>query len=322
MFYARDKGMQFLLADIGGTNARFALSDGHAIHQVKVLPTSQFEGIEQAIHYYLNSLKHPTINAASIAIAAPVDKDQFSMSNNHWVIDKTALAQALSFAITWCNDFEAQALAVTKLQSDQLVSVKPGIAKEGGNCLVIGPGTGLGVAGLVATSNGWQPIIGEGGHAGFSPANKFDQQILAVLLDRFDHVCVEKVLSGTGIIWLYKAVAEVRGEKATLLTSEEVTKAAFNKIETDQLAVITMAVFFRQLGHAVANAALTLGATGGVYLTGGLLPKFQQELIDSEFVAGFCNSLTMKEYLVDIPVYLNANEMTGLLGAAVKLQYL
>jgi glucokinase len=197
--------------------------------------------------------------------------------------------------------------------------VKQGQAVLEGNRLVMGPGTGLGVAGLVAHNKGWLPVMGEGGHVGFAPTGKLHVEILAYMWKNFQHVSAERFLSGSGMMDLYAAVAHVNCIEPSLSSPADILKQA-QQATPDDLAYQTLCTFCDMLGNAVANGALMFGAVGGVYLTGGILPRMYGFLLASGFSHSFTTKGRTSSYLQQIPIYLCTAEQPGLQGAAIALQ--
>ena len=311
-----------LVADVGATNARFALLlEGDAgLQEVKVLPCADYPSLPAAVQSYLASINTPgSLTAACIAIAGAVHLPVFELANNHWQVDKAQVNKSLAVDVLWVNDFTAQAWAMSKIAQADLLQIKQGQAVAAGNRLVIGPGTGLGVAGLVAHGEGWLPVMGEGGHVSLAPENQLQSDILAYMWRQHKHVSVERLLSGSGIMNLYAAVAHVQGLTPHLSHPAQVLKLAQLPLP-DPLAAQALAQFCAMLGHAVGNAALLYGAVGGVYLTGGILPRMTGFLKESEFVHSFTEKGRLKSYLQEIPIYLCQAEQPGLQGAAIALQ--
>lgn len=310
----------YLVADIGGTNARFALADDAGnINTIQVLAAQDYPQFSDALRHYLDIADGQKIDAAAIAVAAPVHQDKFGFANSHWQIDKRAIEAMLNGQpVRWMNDFEAQAWGVLGLKQEQLVEVKSGTVNAGGNKLLLGPGTGIGIAGLVASQQGWVPVVGEGGHAAFAPTNDLEMAVHDLLLKQRDYVAWENLISGSGLPLLYKTLAQVLDMPVQCHTGADISQAAY-RADPEPLAQQTMHIFFRQLGHICASSAFIMGATGGVYLTGGILPKLRTELLASEFVSAFTRHHLPLNYLADMPVYLNLDEHLGLLGAAKTL---
>lgn len=310
-----------LVADVGATNARFALvTDAGELHKIAVLPCAQYPNLESAIVAYLDQ-EHARelVSGACIAIAGTVHQAIFDLANNHWQVNKAHVNAALGCEVVWINDFTAQAWAMSQITPSDFVTIKPGTVVAKGNRLVMGPGTGLGVAGLVAHGEGWVPVMGEGGHVGFAPASSQHSEILSYMWQHYEHVSAERLLSGSGLMDLYAAVAHVSGQKPTLTEVAMVVQSA-QMSTPDPLAVQTLCVFCSMLGHAVANAALLYGAVGGVYLTGGILPRMQDFLMASDFGRSFTQKGRLSGYLQDIPIFLCKAKQPGLQGAAIALE--
>jgi glucokinase len=316
-----------LVADVGATNARFALTLGNSLNllHIKVLACANFPSLESAVSAYLASIyqdkegEGAVITKACIAIAGTVHLPEFTMANNHWCVNKGRVNSALKVEAMWINDFTAQAWAMSEITNEDLLVVKQGQAVLEGNRLVMGPGTGLGVAGLVAHNKGWLPVMGEGGHVGFAPTNKLHVEILAYMWKNFQHVSAERFLSGSGMMDLYAAVAHVNCIGPSLSSPADILQHA-QQATPDDLAYQTLCIFCDMLGNAVANGALMFGAVGGVYLTGGILPRMYDFLLASDFAHSFTNKGRTSSYLHQIPIYLCTAEQPGLQGAAIALQ--
>jgi len=312
-----------LVADVGATNARFALTLDNApgLLHIKVLACADYPSLEMAMSSYLAGTDTTGLIAkACIAIAGTVHLPEFFLANNHWCVNKAQVNTVLKVEALWINDFTAQAWAMSEITADELLVVKQGQAVRQGNRLVMGPGTGLGVAGLVSHDKGWLPVMGEGGHVGFSPSNRLHAEILAYMWNDHGHVSAERLLSGYGMIDLYRAVAHVNGAHPRLTNPADILQQA--QLDTpDDLAYQTLCLFCGMLGDAVADGALMFGAVGGVYLTGGILPRMYDFLLTSEFGSSFTNKGRVSSFLQQIPIYLCTAEQPGLQGAIVALRH-
>jgi len=201
-----------LVGDIGGTNARFALlvPGESELISIKALQCNQFKTIQEAIKSYLSSINNVQIESASIATAGTTHLDVFKLANNNWTIDKADVSSALNdIEVKWINDFSAQALATTTLNDDDVIVINKGAIQPERVRLVIGPGTGLGTCGLINSSSGWVPLPAQGGHSDFAPNSSLEIEIWALLHKQFGHVAVERILSGPGIVNLYKAICQI-----------------------------------------------------------------------------------------------------------------
>ena len=213
-----------LVADIGGTNTRLALLDGGKIHNVTVVPTGAAASLAHAMQDFLQGRE---IGRAAIAVAGPVDGDTVSLTNAGWSFTADDLRAALNTGnVRIVNDFEAQALALPHLRHDELLAVGGGTVTDNRPKVVIGPGTGLGVAGLVPTDRGWIPVTTEAGHISLPAINEEEDRIIAGLRARFGHVSVERVLSGPGLVALANVLSALDGTPASLTSPDQVTAAA------------------------------------------------------------------------------------------------
>lgn len=312
-----------LVADVGATNARFALTQADVpdLLDIKILPCADYPSLEAAVSAYLSSTNATgLISKACIAIAGTVHLPQFSLANNHWRVNKAKVDGALGVQALWVNDFTAQAWAMSKTATADLCLVKQGQAVAKGNRLVMGPGTGIGVAGLVAHDHVWLPVMGEGGHVGFAPTNKLQVQVLEYMWGKYEHVSTERLLSGSGMMDLYHAVAHIKSMPPSLSSPADILQQA-QLASPDELAYQTLRTFCEMLGNAVANEALAFGAVGGVYLTGGILPRMQKFLLSSDFIQSFTNKGRTSTYLQQIPIYLCIAEQPGLNGAVIALDH-
>ena len=310
-----------LVADIGATNARFALTRNGAqgLSHIQVLACADYPNLETAMAAYLDSTDAIGLIAkVCIAIAGTVHMPEFSLANNHWRVNKAQVSAAIKHDILWINDFTAQAWAMSEINSSDLLLVKPGQAEEQGNRLVMGPGTGLGVAGLIAHDQSWLPVMGEGGHVSFSPSSKVQAEILAYMWQRYGHVSAERLLSGSGMMDLYAAVAHINAIEPSLTKPAQVLQQA-QLATPDDLAHQTLSIFCDMLGNTVANGALMFGSVGGVYLTGGILPRMYDFLLTSSFNHSFTNKGRTSAYLDQMPIYLCTAQQPGLQGAAIAL---
>lgn len=309
-----------LVGDIGGTNARFALvREGEVQPQaIEVLPCSDYENLDAAIVDYLRRAGIEAVGQACLAVASPVQGTQVRMTNNHWRFDIEDVRQQFGWsAFKVINDFTAMALGVPHVPESHLVHVCGGPGDPRRPRLVMGPGTGLGVSGLVPIHNGWVPLMTEGGHVDYAPTDDLEMQVLQILRARFGRVSVERILCGQGLLNLYQAHAEIRGVAAPLDAPEKITAAAVDA--SDALARETLRHFCEILGRTAGNAVLTLGSLGGVYLCGGILPRFLEFFLESPFRNGFEDKGRMRPLLEFTPVYVVTEAYTGLLGAAEAL---
>ncbi|MBX2859557.1 MAG: glucokinase [Cellvibrionaceae bacterium] len=313
----------FLVADIGGTNARFATVLGkdrghYQLQHITKLSGRDHASFSAALRTYLDELDMPQPKYACIAIAGPVDGSSIKMTNLPWAFSAEGLAEEFSFdSVQLMNDFAALAAATSELAESHLQLIKPGEAALRGNKAILGPGTGLGVAGLVNANGHWQPISSEGGHVNLAPSTALECEVIAAGMKRHGHVSAETFISGPGLVNLYTALADVRGESALHVQPQQVSAAAVSN--SDALSRQSLQLFCSFLGALAGNLALTYGAKGGVYLAGGILPRLIDFFRSSEFNQRFSEKGIMSNYLTHIPVNLVAYEYSALLGAAAWL---
>ena len=306
-----------VVGDIGGTNARFALVEPGSTHlqEVEVLPCSDYANLDEAFNEYLLRKRVDGVKVASFAFACPVHTDAISMTNNHWAFSKSEMQRKLGLESFKCiNDFTGMALGVPHLSQGQLVKAGGGEGDPAFPRLVIGPGTGLGVSALVKTSSAWVPLATEGGHVSFAPADDLQIAVLNSLLKKFRRVSVERLLCGAGLVNIYEALAKLNNEEVKFGSPAGITHAAVE--EGDDMAVAALNFFCTVFGQVCGDAALTIGALGGVYVCGGIIPRFLDFFLESDFRLKFEEKGRMKRYMEAIPVYVVTEKYTGLLGAA------
>lgn len=305
-----------LVADIGGTNARFAISTNDIVdpESIHVLACNDYDNLDGAVQAYLEN-QGVTAAEACMAFACPV-AESISMTNNHWAFKRSEMQKTLglkSFKVI--NDFTAQALALPALRPEELIQVGGGQAADHAPRLIIGPGTGLGVAGLKPVGINWLPLPGEGGHAAMSPVTDLDIAVLDELRKEHDFIYWESILCGSGLETLYRAHSALAGENKSL-KDFEVTRQA---LAGEKIAEQTLLHFCELLGRAASNAALTLGAQGGVYIAGGIIPRFPEFFAESRFRAAFETNVKMVDYLKAIPTFLVTTDNPGLAGASAAM---
>ena len=305
-----------LIADIGGTNARFAVARDGRVEYLTVLPTGQYPTFQDAARHFLAGLPASLpVRRGAIDIAGPVVGDHVQLTNSGWSFSITAAKAELGFDdLQVLNDFAAAALGIPLLPAADYVAVGGGQRVAHGPIGVIGPGTGLGVAGLVYAADRWVVLPGEGGHATMPAATREEALILDRLRDRFGHVSAERVLSGHGLQNLYAAVAAGRAVTAAAPSDHEITAAAL--AGSDAMAADVLDLFCEMLGTVAGNLAITLGCTGGVFLIGGILPRFAARFAASGFRRRFEAKGRFAGYMRAIPTYLVTHDNPALLGLA------
>ncbi len=315
-----------LLGDIGGTNVRLAMQhapDGE-VADIRNYPLADFEGPAEAIRYYLRDvgLGEPPLQprSASLGMACPVLGDQIQMVNAPWAFSTEALRQALGLeSLRILNDFTALAMSLPALRADELVQIggeppDPDRAKG-----LIGAGTGLGVSALLPGTDAsgqriWVPMAGEGGHVSLPPTNEDEVRLLAVLWQRHAHVSAERVLSGSGLVLLYEAHAELAREAVQPLTPAEVARRG--QSGDCPLCEAALRSFCLFMGTISANLAVTVGAQGGLYIGGGIVPKLGDFFLRSGFRERFDAKGRYGGYMQRIPVYVIHADYPALIGAS------
>lgn len=304
-----EAGAPALLADIGGTNARFALLERGVIADVRTLPTARYPSLAEAALAYLAGRP---VAAAALAVAGPVTGDEIALTNLGWSFDRAGLAAALGVdALHVVNDFAAQALSLPHLTAADLAQIGGGVATDGPKA-ILGPGTGLGVSALIPAGGGWLPLATEGGHATLPPTTPKEDAVVARLRARFGHVSAERVLSGPGLVNLYMALAEIDGTPAPLAEPDAITAAGGTG--DDALATRTVGMFCDFLGTVAGDLALSVGATGGVYIAGGIVPRLGAEVAASGFRTRFEAKGRFAAYLRPIPTFVVTAEHPAFTG--------
>lgn len=312
-----------LLADIGGTNARFGWQAGAGAPIVDrtSLRAADHDTLEHAIRYYLALIDRPRPRIGAIAIANPVDGDRVRMTNHHWSFSIGALQAALGLArLEVLNDFTALALALPELPAGDLRQVGGGQALPGTAMGLIGPGTGLGVSGLVPNGHGgWSPLRGEGGHVSLSPATSRERVVVDALVRRYGHASAERAVSGMGLVDIHRALCLADAVAPPVEpTAAQISEAALNG--QDEHCHEALSMMCALLGSVAGNLALTLGARGGIYIGGGIVPRLCPWFDQSPFRARFEAKGRFRAYLAEIPTWvIIAKESPALSGAAKVL---
>jgi glucokinase len=313
-----------LLGDVGGTNARWAWQVGpaQAPAHVATLAARDHGSIADSIRAYLKQHSLPPPRDVAFGIATAVTGDAVRMTNHPWAFSIEGLRRELGAErVRVLNDFEALAHAVPVLSDADLVRVGGGAAVADGSLAVIGAGTGLGVSGLVADGRGgWRVIVGEGGHVTLPAGNPREASLLAVLRERFGHVSAERALSGPGLVNLYEAACRLDGEAPDTLEPAQVLGrsepgTAQHNVQCEE----AVRVFAALLGTVAGNLALTLGARGGVFIGGGIVPRLGARFAALPFRARFEDKGRFRGYMEAIPTSVILAESPALLGAARAL---
>jgi glucokinase len=311
-----------LIGDIGATNARFSLvQPGGGASPPRVYALNDYPSLPDAIEAYLRE-ERPAQKPvqAVLAVASPVTENQVTLTNHPWTFSVKALREQLGLRrLQVVNDFAANAVAVPHLGAQDVLQVGGGVAIKNAPIGVIGPGTGLGVSAFVPSADGGAMIAGEGGHVTMAPTTAQESVLLDLMRSRFDHVSAERILSGPGLVNLYNALCELAGTPAASYSADQITNPGI--WNADPHTHEATAMFCAMLGTVAGNLALTLGARGGIYISGGIVPRMSAFFAQSEFRARFEAKGRLSDYVATIPTYLITRQLPVLLGAAALLRH-
>jgi len=311
-----------LIGDVGGTNARFALVDSEGrIRHPKTFEAKAYASLADVMAEYLETTtgrRRPP--RAVIAVAGPVVGGEIEFTNLDWVVSEGDLLAHFEFeAVRLMNDFAAQALACPRLDDADLRRLGPDLGRGTWNCpvVVLGAGTGFGVAALARSERGDVAIATEGGHASFAPCDEVEVEIWRRLRADHGRVSIERLLSGPGLYDLYQALAELAGRPASLPDEKAVMTEG---LAGESLAAETLDRFCAVLGAVAGDLALTFGARGGVYVSGGIAPRMADRLDASPFRARFEDKGRLSDYVREIPTFLVTHPYAAMVGAARELE--
>ncbi len=308
-----------LLADIGGTNARFALEFRPGkIDDIRVYPCSDYPCIAAAIQKFLKDSKIIRVSHAAIAIANPVDGDQVQMTNRNWSFSIEATRCALGFdTLLVVNDFTALAMALPCLFDAQRRQIGGGVRRQNSIIGLVGPGTGLGVSGLIPANDRWIALSSEGGHATFSPQDEREDQVLHYARKKWRHVSFERICAGPGLALIYSALAayDQRSPGLQLEPADVVRRAQ----ASEPFALEAVECFCAVLGTFTGNIAVTLGALGGIYIGGGVISHLGELFSTSPFRTRFQEKGRSKTYLSNIPTFVITAQYPAFLGVSAIL---
>ena len=303
-----------LLADIGGTNARFAVLADGAMSAVAHMAVSDYRDFNAALGAYLGGLADAgRIRSAILAASGAVRDNCCALTNNDWVIDAAALRSAYRLSsVRLINDFEAVAWSLRRLSPDRLLALGGQVPSAEAPCAALGPGTGLGMAVSIPHAAGQIVLSSEGGHASIAGGSLREDAVIAHLRQRYGHVSAERVLSGRGLENLYAALAALDGVAVPERRAADVMQTGIEGSCAVSRAAVDM--FGAMLGSVAGNLALTFGAKGGVYIGGGILRRVPDYLARSEFRARFEDKGRFRRYLAPIPAWLILDEDPAFVG--------
>ncbi len=325
--------MRILAGDIGGTKTLLQVAEC-AAGRCRPVREQRFDSgahasLASIIRDFFRDDRAPEIEAACFGVAGPVKQaasgERVKVTNLPWEIDSQSLAREFGFPhARLINDFQAVGYGIEALGARDLVVLQQGEAVPRGPRAVIGAGTGLGQGILVWDRDHYEPIATEGGHASFGPMDELQLDLTRYLFKTCGRSSYERVLSGHGLARLYSFL-KARGEIPESLTVAQamqdddpaaaITRAALER--NDALANRALDLFVDIYGAQAGNLALTVGATGGVYIAGGIAPKIIARLTDGRFMRAFCNKGKMTPYVTAVPVQVVTNPQVGLIGAAL-----
>lgn len=310
-----------LIADIGATNSRCALlDDGGQVVARETFGNNEFSDLESLLEHYLQH-RRPSDRPrrAALAVAAPILSDRVQMVNIDWQFSQAELQRHFKLAgLTVVNDFAAVAWGLPDLSSAELRKVGRGDAASRSPMAVIGPGSGLGVAALIPATDGWVPVTGEGGHVSIAPITSTEAAVADCIRSRSGHCSAEDLLSGPGLINIYNALGQLAKRETVSLTAAEISTAATGG---DTLALEARAMFFSVLGTVAGNLALTVGARGGVFVAGGIIPQLLAPFSESDFRERFEAKGTYRSYMEAIPTYVITHPQPAFRGLQKLLGY-
>ena len=321
--------MKLLVADIGGTNARFAYKDdvSNELSNFSYLKCTDFENIFDAIKYYQEE-NNLHIKNMSIAVASTTKHDAIKFTNNHWNFKQSEVFEYFKLdKLIFINDFVAQSLCFSTFYKDLTIDpslnnktalnnnldiVRPGIPIKKAPLLVTGPGTGLGVCTLLNLDGSSIAIEGEGGHSSFAPNSDIEVELLQFLRKKYDHVSNERIVSGSGIEEIFKFILSRQGKQSSRMKAPEIGEKA---LLGEQDALNSVKLMFSILGTIVSSVILINGAQGGVILSGGITPKLHKIFKESNFEKNLLNKGRRYNYIKDVPIWLTKDNNNGLKGA-------
>lgn len=313
-----------LIADIGATNARFAIAGPDVFHSPEVFQCSEYEGLAEAALAYMDhiGIKPGDLKKASFSIAGPVKGDSFKMTNHPWTfsIERTKLQLGLD-SLHLMNDFRAIALSIPHLKTEDVYQVGGGQPTAKQSIGIVGPGTGLGVAALIwdEETERYLPVSGEGGHVTAPAKTQREYDVFKVLRRKYRHVSAERVCSGKGLVNVYDAIKELDGrDDLPAKTAEEISTSAIAGDCAVCVEALDMMMDF--LGVVSGNLALTIGAFGGIYIAGGITAKLGDHFEQSRFREFFLSKGRFEQYLSQIPTFVIQNNFSAFVGLQADLK--
>lgn len=319
--------MNLLCADIGGTKTLigiYVLQKGVIVssHEKKYI-NRDFESLEKIIEIFIEEIGITSFHSAAFSVAGSIVKGICHLTNITWVIDEKKISEKFSIPkVELLNDVLSNAYGIKELSPDSLYMLRQGVMVDKKNQALISPGTGLGVSGIFYHEEKYYPFATEGGHVDFSPLNEEQVLLFQFLAKRFEHVSVERVLSGQGLVNLYAFILTLKGYSEQKATRERmlseprarvITEMAKNKL--DPACVKALQMFSEIFGAICGNAALSYWALGGVYLGGGIPPRILSVMDRARFIKAFNEKGRFRKFLENIPIKVICDERAALKGA-------
>jgi glucokinase len=322
----RERGERALAADIGGTNARFAVAEigsgGMRLAFQRTYPTSSFPDFEPALEAFLREARDAgaigsELPRAAIAIAGAVDGHAGRLTNrSHWTFDLRALREDLGVQARLINDFLALAHAVPRTAPGDWMELQAGAPAPNGTIALVGAGTGLGVASLVWEGGRYRPQPSEGGHVAFAPADEGQLELCRyVMASHGGRASAERVVSGAGLKRIHDFLRQERAAGEPSLEPPEISARALE--DRSSLSARALSIFIRCYGSFAGDMALAFLARGGVYICGGIAAKLAARFAEGDFIEAFNYKGRHRDIAASIPVRLVTNESLGLVGAAL-----
>lgn len=307
-----------LIADVGGTNIRLALLDGSVQQQIECFKCDDFDSLEAVVSHYLSDKTDIVLGDACFGIAGPVHGEVFTMTNLGWTFSVQSLKSKVGFKhVYFINDYTAISMSIPQLQGGDLRAIYPAVGDEQAPRIICGPGTGLGLAQLIKIGDFYECVSGEGGHTEFAPNNLRQLKVLESLMAKFEHVSIERLLSGQGIVNIYQSLAWIEKADPQQFDASQISQRYINK--SDPLCVEAMEIFCDVLAQFLGNMVLSAGAFGGVYIAGGIMPRIIDYIDIERFIETYAKKGRFKDYVLKAPVYLITQSQPGLTGACVYL---
>ncbi|MCL1125273.1 glucokinase [Shewanella surugensis] len=306
-----------LVADVGGTNIRIAIAYKSELNHIETYKCAEFSSLEAAINHYIEQ-NQLTVNKACICIAGAVNDEEIKMTNMDWRFSAHSIEKRCAInKVHLINDYHAIAMSLPHLSSTQLITMSKRKGQAHAPKMVCGPGTGLGIAQLVPIGEQYHCISGEGGHIAFAPTTEQQMHVLAYLFGQHKRVSIERLLSGQGIVNIYQALAAQASQHPQPFDAKDITDAFINQADT--LCVESVTLFLEILAQFLGDLVLMNGAFGGVYISGGIMPRIIEHVDLEQFNQCYTHKGRFKEYVDQAPLYLITEPQPGLIGAAAYL---